>query len=131
MNTPNISIFFVLNGLVNGEDGNYAIPCGGGDDPRLEDGWYFLPDDGSTDDGYGPFDSKDEALKESENYIPRATLDNVEQMMENELAEVVEAAIRAVKEAGSYKVHPNRLRKLVKESFENFIEHRLDDILGK
>ena len=59
----NNRIYFVLNGLLNGEEGVYAIPAGGGEVPPQEDGWYFFVFDGDTD-GEGPFDSRDEAQRE-------------------------------------------------------------------
>lgn len=54
-----MSVYFVLNGLVNGEDGEYAIEAGGDDARRVPDGWYFLKDGDA--DGTGPYDHKQEA----------------------------------------------------------------------
>lgn len=56
-------IYFVLKGLLNGEEGVYAVPAGGGEVPPQEDGWYFFVFDGDSD-GEGPFDSRDEAQQE-------------------------------------------------------------------
>lgn len=53
------TLYFVLNGLVNGERGVYASLTGG--DPRniQRDGHYFLIDDET--DGRGPYDSAEDA----------------------------------------------------------------------
>lgn len=53
--------FFVLNGLVDGEEGVTATPAGSGVDPVMADGWYVLAD--GDPDGKRPFASRDEALR--------------------------------------------------------------------
>lgn len=54
-------IYFVLNGLVNGERGASALPAGGGGESVQADGWYYLlPGDA---DGRGPYSSRDEAAE--------------------------------------------------------------------
>ena len=55
------SIYFVLNGFVNGEQGMYAVEAGSADARRQADGWYFLPPGAS--DGVGPHESRDAAVK--------------------------------------------------------------------
>ena len=53
-------IYFVLNGFVNGdEDMGKAVPCGGGNDPVMPDGWYFMFD-GEDDpaSNAGPFETR-------------------------------------------------------------------------
>ena len=57
-------VFFVLNGLVNGEEGVKALPAGGGQEEPLSDGWYFLH--GENPDGLGPHRSRDEAVRKAE-----------------------------------------------------------------
>ncbi len=55
------TIFFVLKGWFNGdEDMGKAIPCGGGNDPVLKDGWYFMFEgqDDPAPEG-GPFETRD------------------------------------------------------------------------
>jgi hypothetical protein len=60
----NQRIFFVLNGLVNGDEDEYAYPSGGFEPSRpLDDGWYFFRDEGDAD-GDGPWDSYQEADRE-------------------------------------------------------------------
>lgn len=49
-------IYFVLNGLHNGEDGVHAVTCA---EEQQPDGWYYLLD--GEDDGVGPYTSKDAA----------------------------------------------------------------------
>jgi hypothetical protein len=59
------SIFFVLNGLQDGERGVYAKTAGWND--QMADGWYYL--DGDTmryPDGRGPFESRDDAVEAAE-----------------------------------------------------------------
>ena len=51
------TLFFVLKGLVDGEEGMLAQRSGTGEE--LKDGWYFLTDD--NPDGDGPYDFKEEA----------------------------------------------------------------------
>ena len=58
-----MDFYFVKDGLVNGEEGVFAVPCGGGDDPPQPDGWYYLPPD--YEDGIGPFATKEEAEEAS------------------------------------------------------------------
>lgn len=53
------TLFFVLKGLVNGEEGELAQRSGTG--AKLEDGWYFLRDDDV--DGDGPYDFREEAMQ--------------------------------------------------------------------
>lgn len=57
----NYTIYFVLNGLLNGEEGIYALPAGGGDDLPQEDGWYYLLE--GEADGVGPYKSSNDALR--------------------------------------------------------------------
>lgn len=59
--------YFVLFGLVNGQDGEYAIPAGDGNADRQEDGWYVLLE-GMTD-GEGPYDSEQEADTEAKKMV--------------------------------------------------------------
>lgn len=67
-----VDVFFVLNGLLNGEEGVKAVPAGGGDG-RLSDGWYYLrPGDA---DGQGPYRSRDEAVRKAEWYAGMEKLD--------------------------------------------------------
>lgn len=56
------TLFYVLNGLQDGEEGVYATTTGFGH--PLRDGHYFLPDDAT--DGVGPFPSWDAARREAE-----------------------------------------------------------------
>lgn len=51
------TIFFVLNGLVDGEEGYYATRT---NEDVLEDGWYYLY--GDDPGGNGPYISRDEAI---------------------------------------------------------------------
>jgi hypothetical protein len=51
--------FFVLNGLLNGEEGVQACTCGFGH--QLKDGWYFQLE--GDDDGVGPFLSREETQR--------------------------------------------------------------------
>lgn len=59
------TVFFVLGGLVNGEEGCHAVPAGvlsGADlSTVMADGWYVLMDD--DPDGVGPFLSREAALR--------------------------------------------------------------------
>lgn len=64
---PGYSLFYVLNGLVNGEGGCFATTSGFGD--RMTDGHYFLPEDGSTDDGHGPFYCREDADAAGAKYV--------------------------------------------------------------
>jgi hypothetical protein len=57
-----LSYFFVLGGLLNGERGVHATTAGFG--AKLEDGWYFLPVGAA--DGTGPYPSRDEAVEASQ-----------------------------------------------------------------
>lgn len=59
--------YFVLNGLINGEEGVMAIPAVGGNDLPQADGWYFIVD--GMDDGAGPFTRKISAIKNGESYV--------------------------------------------------------------
>lgn len=60
-------IYFVLNGLHNGEDGIYAHTCTG---DHQKDGWYYLFADGSDEEGVGPYDSRDAATLAAETAKP-------------------------------------------------------------
>lgn len=61
---PGPTFFFVLNGLVNGEEGMLATRAGPPDGPLVPDGWYFHFDDEWQDpDGTGPYTSRDEAVR--------------------------------------------------------------------
>lgn len=54
-------VFFVLNGLQNGEDGISAHDCSG---LMLADGWYFTDEESRIyPDAYGPYYSRDLAVK--------------------------------------------------------------------
>ncbi len=55
-------IFFVLKGLINGEDGVLALRAGGDTSPRLDDGWYFMNHESDPEE-HGPFRSREEAVK--------------------------------------------------------------------
>lgn len=56
------STYFVLNGLINGESGEHAVPSGKEMPEVQDDGWYFLIE--STDvDGRGPHHSRGEACE--------------------------------------------------------------------
>lgn len=66
-------VFFVLNGLVNGEEGVKALPAGGGQEEPLSDGWYFLR--GENPDGQGPYRSRDEAVRKAERAAEMDRLD--------------------------------------------------------
>lgn len=53
------TIFFVLGGLCNGNEGEPAVTtC----ERQMEDGWYYLLDDGEAN-GYGPHPSRDAAVE--------------------------------------------------------------------
>ena len=52
------TLYFVLNGLCNGVDGEYATTAGFG--VQQPDGWYYLLNNGALD-GVGPFTSMDKA----------------------------------------------------------------------
>lgn len=54
-----VTIYFVLLGLHDGDRDVQAIPCGGGNDPPQADGWYWMADD--MVDGIGPFPSRQDA----------------------------------------------------------------------
>jgi hypothetical protein len=52
-------VFFVLNGLMNGNDGEYARDLR---ERQLVDGWFYLiPESPSSDEPEGPFKSRQEA----------------------------------------------------------------------
>lgn len=57
-------IYFVLNGLLNGESGVYAKTCGIGE--QQPDGWYFMFD--GMDDGIGPYGSREDAEEAYRDY---------------------------------------------------------------
>lgn len=61
-----MEIFFVLKGLVNGEEGMYALTCGF--NKQMPDGWYFQSY--YEDDGIGPFISREESKREIAKYVP-------------------------------------------------------------
>lgn len=75
------TLFFVLNGLINGEEGELAQRSGTGE--QLKDGWYFLM--GDDVDGDGPYEHKDEARMYAELGIGAED----ERLMYNEVAEFV------------------------------------------
>lgn len=50
--------YFVKNGLLNGEDGTYAITSMG---IQQRDGWYYMLED--MDDGEGPYETKEDAVE--------------------------------------------------------------------
>jgi hypothetical protein len=51
-----IQTYQVIDGLINGQDGEYAMTVA----ERIQtDGWYYILDD--MDDGVGPFDTQEEA----------------------------------------------------------------------
>ena len=79
-----ISTYFVLNGLLDGEDGMYAMPLDTDNinvkvySGPLEDGWYFVhadEKDGVYPDGHGVFDSKEEAEQGGGLYAANLTLE--------------------------------------------------------
>lgn len=53
------TFFFVLGGLVNGNEGEPATTT---DERDMADGWYYLLDD-ENPNGYGPHPSRDSALE--------------------------------------------------------------------
>lgn len=55
---PKATCYFVLNGLVNGQDGTPAAKAGDGDEVQ-KDGWYYLFD--GEADGNGPHESVQKA----------------------------------------------------------------------
>ena len=57
----NYSIYFVLNGLQNGEDGIGAVTTDG---RTQRDGWYYIPF--TEDDGTGPYISREQAVRKAE-----------------------------------------------------------------
>lgn len=57
------TVFFVLGGLVNGEEGCHAIPAGSGDGVEMPDGWYVSKD--GDPDGVGPYLSREEAQRDA------------------------------------------------------------------
>lgn len=57
-----VELFFVLNGLLNGERGEMALTCGVGE--QLDDGWYWALE--GMDDGEGPFNNRDDAKNAGE-----------------------------------------------------------------
>lgn len=59
-------VFFVLNGLHNGVEGEFATTAGF--EKPMKDGWYWLRDDGNPD-GVGPFESR-QAAKQNEEEAP-------------------------------------------------------------
>lgn len=75
MTINNETIFFVLNGLVNGETAARALRAGPGRaDDILDDGFYFLidGDDEIGPDGSGPYSSRDEATEALRAYRSKA-----------------------------------------------------------
>lgn len=62
---PTPTIFFVLNGLMNGEEGEMAMTCGVGE--TMPDGWYYIFD--GMDDGQGPSASRRGAETAAYKYI--------------------------------------------------------------
>lgn len=67
MTTSSLTTYFVLNGLINGEEGVFAVPAGGGDDPPQADGWYYIVD--GMDDGVGPYVSEVAAMANGKTYV--------------------------------------------------------------
>ena len=65
MTSRSYTLYYVLNGLLNGERDVSATRSGSG--LPQPDGHYFLPDDGATD-GEGPYDSVDEARSAAEDW---------------------------------------------------------------
>ena len=86
------SIFFVLNGLRDGERGVYAKTtswC-----RQMSDGWYYLDADAMNHpDGYGPYKSRDDAAEAAENgmYVAQAAA----------LPYYLKQAIRLLRDGGS------------------------------
>ena len=71
-----ITLYFVLNGLMNGEDGVHACTTGVGQ--QQKDGWYWLIE--GMDDGKGPFESREQAKADAEanpEVIRRKEYDNL------------------------------------------------------
>ena len=58
----NYSTYYVKDGLINGEEGVYALTCGFG--YQQADGWYYLPE--NDDDGYGPYETEQAAKDAAE-----------------------------------------------------------------
>lgn len=58
------TLYFVLNGFVNGDEGELAQMAGSGD--KCPDGWYWL--DGVSPDGTGPYASRNAAKVEADKY---------------------------------------------------------------
>jgi len=54
-----MTTYFVLKGLVNGEEGEFAVPSGGSADKVQPDGWYYLLEGEAN--GRGPFNSRKDA----------------------------------------------------------------------
>lgn len=75
------TIFFVLNGLINGEEGVYAQKTGTGE--QLKDGWYYLL--GDDVDGDGPYDHREEAQHYAQSQVDAED----HQRMEDEFGEFV------------------------------------------
>jgi len=65
----NDDIYFVLNGLVNGEEGSRAVPAGSGNDPAQKDGWYFLLDGDADGQGRTNLAKRRSALSTSTSVI--------------------------------------------------------------
>ena len=74
LNSEKFSVYFVKDGLFNGEEGVHAIPTGGGDDPPQRDGWYYIVD--GMDDGVGPFKSEGIASLAGSFYIEELEKDS-------------------------------------------------------
>lgn len=74
--------YFVLKGLLNGEEGCPAIPAGGGDDPAQEDGWYLFQNEGDAD-GFGPFDSEAAARRSAAVFDKNATIEKASELIES------------------------------------------------
>lgn len=58
--SQNVTTYYVLNGLVNGERGCVAHRSGGSHEPVQKDGHYYLIEGDA--DGVGPYDCREDAL---------------------------------------------------------------------
>lgn len=68
MSTKPYNVFFVLNGLLNGEDGVYAVLCDG---EKLRDGWYWIIDGMEDPVRSKPHRSREAAMRDAEEWKER------------------------------------------------------------
>jgi hypothetical protein len=55
-----VDVFFVLNGLHNGERGVYAMTC---DERQLRDGWYWMTDEMDDPEDLRAYASREDAIE--------------------------------------------------------------------